>query len=116
MFTSLKLREMFSHKRLHTMALVRFCIDTMYEVAQFEYKAVVGEIDFQVCNGAVYIMIRLLSYVMKDQGVEDQYLWQEKGEIKDSKELVPLGIKLCLSIMHLLFKPGYTVRPIHESL
>lgn len=39
LFTSLKLRDMFGQqKRAHTMALVRFCIDTMYEVAVFEYK------------------------------------------------------------------------------
>lgn len=42
MLTAVKLRQMFSPGlREHTKALIRFCIDTMYEVAHFDYAAAV---------------------------------------------------------------------------
>lgn len=38
LFTHMSLRDMFSlSKREQTKALVRFCIDTMYEVAVYDY-------------------------------------------------------------------------------
>ena len=46
---------------------------------------------------------------MKDHSVEEQIIWQERAVASDGKE-VSLGVKLCLTIMQLLFKPGYTVR------
>lgn len=114
LFTNMKMRDMFGHqKRPHTLALIRFCIETMYEVATFDYKGR-GASDFQLCTGATYLMIRLLGYIMKDQGMEELAVWSELSELKDSTK-VPLGIKLALSIMTLLFKPGYTVRTIQED-
>ena len=31
--------------------------------------------DFQLCTGAIYILIKLIGYIMRDQDVEVDILW-----------------------------------------
>ena len=65
---------MFSQDRKdHTKALLRFCIDTMYEVATYGYGreqtkqgSADAAMDFQLCTGATYILIKIVGYIMKD--------------------------------------------------
>lgn len=105
MFSSLRLRDMFSpQRRMYTKALLRFCIETMTEVANYEY-ANVGK-DFQLCTGAVYILIKVVGYIMKDLHIAQEFLWTEQP----SDNNVALGIKLANATLLLLFKPGYTIR------
>ena len=78
LFTPLKMRDLFSIERKeHTKALLRFCVDTLYEVAMHDYYRVDGEsttkegkrttaMDFQLCTGATYILTKIITYIMKD--------------------------------------------------
>jgi hypothetical protein len=34
-------------------------------------------------NGAVYMLIRIIGYIMKDQRVEEEFLWYEHSSVKD---------------------------------
>lgn len=71
--------------------------------------------DFQLCTGAIYILLRVIGYIMKDHRVEEEFLWKEKSEMMSSSStksviIAPLAIKLAEATMRLLFKPGYTTR------
>ncbi len=49
---------------------------------------------------------------MKDPRAEEEYMWSEMASSGPENELsVPLAIKFATSIVKLLFKPGYTIRP-----
>ena len=109
---TMRLRDMFTSpaKKEHTKALFRYCIDIMQEVAL--YKEHQSTKDFQVCTGAVYILTKLVGYIMKDPRAEEEYMWSEMALSGPENELsVPLAIKFATSIVKLLFKPGYTIRP-----
>ena len=73
----MRLRDIFTNaaKKEHSKALFRYCIDTMQEVAQ--YKEHQSAKDFQICTGAIYIVIKLIGYIMKDPRFEEEYLWSE---------------------------------------
>jgi hypothetical protein len=47
----------------------------MQEVAQ--YKEHQSAKDFQICTGAIYIVTKLIGYIMKDPRFEEEYLWSE---------------------------------------
>lgn len=107
------MRDMFSSRRRdHTKALIRFCIDTMYDVGLYDYPSGPSSeeaADFQLCTGATYILIKVIGYIMKDQKIEEEYLWREASEMANGV-VGPLAIKLAEASLHLLFKPGYTIR------
>jgi hypothetical protein len=82
----------------------------MQEVAL--YKEHQSTKDFQVCTGAIYILTKLVGYIMKDPRAEEEHMWSEMASSGAENELsVPLAIKFATSIVKLLFKPGYTIRP-----
>lgn len=80
----------------------------MQEVAL--YKNHQSPKDFQICTGAIYILTKLIGYIMKDPRAEEEYMWSEMSQSEDDGQSVPLAIKLASSILKLLFKPGYTIR------
>lgn len=100
-------------KKEHTKALFRYCIDIMQEVAL--YKQHQSAKDFQICTGAIYIVTKLIGYIMKDPRAEEEYMWSEMSQSDDNSQSVPLAIKLSSSIFKLLFKPGYTIRNFDEN-
>lgn len=95
-------------KKEHTKALFRYCVDIMQEVAL--YKEHQSAKDYQICRGAVYIVIKLVGYIMKDPRAEEEYMWSEMSQSEENGISVPLAIKMATSITKLLFKPGYTIR------
>ena len=54
---------------------------------------------------------------MKDPRAEEEYMWSEMASSgpENSELSVPLAIKFATSIVKLLFKPGYTIRPYNET-
>jgi hypothetical protein len=123
LLSGVKLRNLFSPGlREHTKALIRFCIDTMYEVALYDYtqdpkaapkgKKKGDSIDFQMCTGAKYLLIKVIGYIMKDQKIEEEFLWAQVSEVEGIVQKVPLALKLGDAILKLLFKPGYTIRDV----
>jgi hypothetical protein len=69
-------------------------------------------LDYQLCTGAKYLLIKIIGYIMKDQKVEEEFLWAQVTEVEGIVQKVPLALKLGEAIMKLLFKPGYTIRHI----
>ena len=62
--------------------------------------------DFQLCTGAIYILIKLIGYIMRDQDVEVDILWGDGY----------MGGKLAWAIMVMMFKGGYTVKETSKVL
>jgi hypothetical protein len=117
LFTPLTLRDLFSSaRRQHTKALVKFCIDCLYEVASYDYfphthstalnggpsslsnnttntsvmasqmitldseskinKTSIAGVDFQMCTGSIFVLIKVVGYIMRDQAIEREFLWE----------------------------------------
>jgi hypothetical protein len=71
-------------------------------------KVVTGDSE-SLCNGAVYLLIRLMAFITKDSEMMNKVLWETESETSQGHS-VPYAIKLLDAIMLLLFKPGYTTR------
>ena len=94
----------------------------MYEVALYDYaqdlkaapkgKKKGDSIDYQMCTGAKYLLIKVIGYIMKDQKIEEEFLWAQVSEVEGIVKKVPLALKLGDAILKLLFKPGYTIRHV----
>ena len=68
--------------------------------------------DYQMCTGAKYLLIKIIGYIMKDQKIEEEFLWSQVSEVEGIVQKVPLALKLGEAILRLLFKPGYTIRHV----
>ena len=94
----------------------------MYEVALYDYtqdlkadpkgKKKSNSIDYQMCTGAKYLLIKIIGYIMKDQKIEEEFLWAQVSEVDGIVQKVPLALKLGDALLKLLFKPGYTIRHV----
>ena len=94
----------------------------MYEVALYDYakdqkadpkgKKKGDSIDYQMCTGAKYLLLKVIGYIMKDQKIEEEFLWCQVNEVDGIVQKVPLALKLGDAILKLLFKPGYTIRNV----
>jgi hypothetical protein len=58
-----------------------------------------------IMKGCINILTRFLPYIMDDKAYLDKVLW-------DGEEEETYGIKLCDGILNMLFKPGFTIRPL----
>jgi hypothetical protein len=65
-----------------------------------------------MCTGAKYLLIKIIGYIMKDQKIEEEFLWAQVSEVDGIVQKVPLALKLGDALLKLLFKPGYTIRPV----
>ena len=106
---------MFTQRYNHAKLLTLFTIDILSEYAHQESfdtktkgKKVLNNQQTQVVNGCVYVLIRLVAFILKDPNYSSKLLWDIETTIGLQK--VPYAFKLIDAIMILLFKYGYTVR------
>ena len=71
------LKDLFiGEKHEHAKVLVKYLIDTLSEVAYYDHKqkgtgkkaqiSLIKNNDFQLCIASVYLLIRLIAFIMKD--------------------------------------------------
>ncbi|CDW78854.1 UNKNOWN [Stylonychia lemnae] len=113
-----KLGELFSEKREHITLLIQSCINILYTFAykddykQSKSNKVMKNDDVKLACGSIYLLIRLIAFIMKDSDLCDDILWRDEVEM-DGRNTSSYIIKLIESIMILLFKPGFTIRNLN---
>lgn len=63
--------------------------------------------DISVTKGAINLLTKFLPFIIDNKAYMDKIMWED--------EKVPYGAKLSESILILLFKPGFTIRPLPEE-
>lgn len=90
---------------MNLLYIFREVID-IFQTYAYDTDIIEDDSQTNLIKGCINVLTRFLPFIMDDKAYLDKVLW-------DGEE--PYGIKLCDTILYMLFKPGFTIRPLEDE-
>lgn len=104
--TNEDIKSLKQNRPMNLLYIIREIIDIMYNKA-CAYECIEDAQVISVLKGAINLLSKFLPFIIDNKAFMDKVMWED--------EEVPYGVKLCESILILLFKPGFGIRSLPEG-
>jgi hypothetical protein len=106
--TSEDIKSLKQNRPMNLLYIIREIIDILYTNATSQEILEQSQLASIVAKGAINLLIKFLPYILDNKAYMDKILWESED--------IPYGVKLCEGLLIMLFKPGFTVRPLQTDV
>lgn len=105
--TSEDIKSLKQNRPMNLLYIIREIIDIFYTNAT-SYETIEEAQVVSVTKGAINLLIKFLPYILDNKAYMDKILWEGED--------TPYGVRLWEGILTMLFKPGFTIRPLPKDV